>query len=132
MEAYDNMEAYVVHTGKRPLSMYDPPLWAMCFPDCFPYGDGVFGLPRETPLTFQQWTRLVFLREELEYSIDEKAFEEARLFVPTMRRSLRSVHEADDTALAENRTHLRRVRFLSPDGPDPRGESTRPSPGLQA
>ena len=95
MEAHDNVEADVVHTGERPLSMYDPPLWAMCFPDCFPYGDGVFGLPRETPLTFQQWTRLLFLREELEYSIDEKAFEEAASFFESEATGQGDTHGGD-------------------------------------
>ena len=60
--------------------MYNAPLWAMCFPDCFPYGDGVFALPRENPLTFQQWLRLVFLREELSYSVDEDTISRAISF----------------------------------------------------
>ena len=68
----DPTEAYVIHTSNKPLSMYEAPLWAMCFPDCFPYGDGVFGLPRETPLTFQQWMHQLILREELAYSIDDE------------------------------------------------------------
>ena len=37
----------------------------MCFPTCFPYGDGVFGLPCTKPLTFQQWLSMLLLREEL-------------------------------------------------------------------
>ena len=46
-------QAYAVHTSTKPLSMYGAPQWAMCFPQCFPYGDGVFGLPRANALTFQ-------------------------------------------------------------------------------
>ena len=77
----DPTETYVIHTSNKPLSMYEAPLWAMCFPDCFPYGDGVFGLPRETPLTFQQWMQLLILREELAYSIDdEETIHKAVLF----------------------------------------------------
>ena len=63
-------EGYAVHTQGKPLSMYDAALWSKCFPDCFPYGDGVFGLPRETTLTFQEWASLLLLREELDYQVD--------------------------------------------------------------
>ena len=62
-------EAYAVHTASKPLSMYSAPTWAMCFPHCFLYGDGVFGLPREQPLTFQRRAGMHLLREELSYDI---------------------------------------------------------------
>ena len=70
-------EAYAVHTGSEPLSMYSPQIWAMCFPHCFPYGDGVFGLPREKPITFQQCISMHLLREELVYDITPIMFENA-------------------------------------------------------
>ena len=60
-------EGYVQGTGSKPLSMYGPEQWASCFIDKFPYGDGVFGLARKAPLTFQQCIGLHLLREELEY-----------------------------------------------------------------
>ena len=71
-------EAYAVHTGSKPISMYTPDLWARCFPKCFPYGDGVFGLPRATSLTFQQWASMLLLREELCYDVSAAAKAEAQ------------------------------------------------------
>ena len=41
----------------------------MCFPHLFPYGDGVFGLPRQKPLTFQQYAVMLDMREELCYNV---------------------------------------------------------------
>ena len=35
------VNAFVQGTASKPMSMYWPELWAMCFPDKFPYGDGV-------------------------------------------------------------------------------------------
>ena len=68
-EAGQGSRAFAVHTGKQPLSTYSGTTWSMCFPHCFPYGDGVFGLPRAAPLTFQQWAHMLILREELEYQV---------------------------------------------------------------
>ena len=62
-------EAYAVHTGCEPLSMYSAPIWAMCFPHLFPYGDGVFGLPGDAQMAFRQTICMHLLREELNYSI---------------------------------------------------------------
>ena len=59
-------DAVAQGTGTRPLSMYTPEQWAMCFPELFPYGDGVFGLPRRAPMTFQQCVGMHLLREELD------------------------------------------------------------------
>ena len=47
-------EGYVQGTASKPLSMYGPEQWGMCWPHLFPYGDGVFGLARKKPLTFLQ------------------------------------------------------------------------------
>ena len=58
--------------------MYSAPTWAMCFPHCFPYGDGVFGLPRAKTLTFQQCEFMHLLREELEYDVLPEMLEVAR------------------------------------------------------
>ena len=71
-------EAYAVHTGSKPLSMYTPDLWARCFPKSFPYGDGVFGLPRAKGLTFQQWASMLLLREELCYDVGHAATTQAQ------------------------------------------------------
>ena len=82
-------EAYAVHTGSKPLSMYTPDLWARCFPKCFPYGDGVFGLPREKSLTFQQCASMLLLREELSYDVDDgtKIAAQAWFELPTLSHS---------------------------------------------
>ena len=71
-------EAFAVHTGSKPLSMYSAPTWAMCFPHVFPYGDGVFGFPRAKALTFQQCEFMHLLREELEYDVLPEMLEAAR------------------------------------------------------
>ncbi|CAK0852500.1 unnamed protein product, partial [Prorocentrum cordatum] len=63
------MEGYAQGTATRPLSMYSPELWSMCFPDKFPYGDGVFGLSRTSPMSFQQCASMHLLREELVYQV---------------------------------------------------------------
>ena len=60
---------YVQGTGSQPLSMYSPEQWAWCFPHLFPYGDGVFGLPRRRPMTFQQCVSYHIVREELAYTV---------------------------------------------------------------
>ena len=62
----------VVHTGSVPLSMYSPEYWQKCFPELFPYGDGVYGLVRDTPLTFREWACYFLERAELEYEIAEQ------------------------------------------------------------
>ena len=65
--------AWVLHTGKKPLSMYDAEMWQKAFPLLFPYGDGVFGLPRRRHMTFQQWASYMLTRTELSYTCDESA-----------------------------------------------------------
>ena len=60
--------AWVIHTGKKPLSMYDAEMWQKAFPLLFPYGDGVFGLPRRRHMTFQQWATYMLTRTELSYT----------------------------------------------------------------
>ena len=63
----------VVHTGSDTLSMYSPEFYQKCFPELFPYGDGVYGLPRDTPLTFREWASYLLARVELEYEISDVA-----------------------------------------------------------
>lgn len=70
-------EAYAQGTGSRPLSMYGPEHSAFCFPKLFPYGDGVFGLPRRMPLTFQQCVGMHLLREELHYQVSPDVLRDA-------------------------------------------------------
>ena len=72
------VDAVAQGTGARPLSMYTPEQWAMSFPELFPYGDGVFGLPRRAPLTFQQCVGMHLLREELEYEVTPAMMVDAR------------------------------------------------------
>ena len=57
-----------MHTGKRPLSMYDDDIWNKAFPMLFPYGDGVDGISRRRHMTFQQWASYLLLRAELSYT----------------------------------------------------------------
>ena len=59
--------------------MYSAATWAMCFPHLFPYGDGVFGLPRQVPLTFQQVQFMLLLREELSYDVTPEMFKAAHI-----------------------------------------------------
>ncbi|CAK0853503.1 unnamed protein product [Prorocentrum cordatum] len=63
------MEGYAQGTATTPLSMCSPELWSMCFPDKFPYGDGVFGLSWTAPMSFQQCTSMHLLREELVHQV---------------------------------------------------------------
>ena len=49
------------------MSMFEPAFWSSFDPRCFPYGDGVFGVERRVALTFEEWARMLFEREELEY-----------------------------------------------------------------
>ena len=75
-------EGHVQGTGSKPLSMYGPEQWAMCFPDLFPYGDGVFGLARRPggALTFQQCVTMHLLREELVFQVTSEMFQEAQTY----------------------------------------------------
>eukprot|EP00435_Cladocopium_sp_Y103_P040571 s119_g11.t1 len=57
----------VVHTGTDILSMYSAASYQKCFPALFPYGDGVYGLPRDSPLTYREWASYLLMRVELEY-----------------------------------------------------------------
>ena len=68
---------YVQGTASRPMSMYGPEQWGMCFPLLFPYGDGVFGLARRNRLTFQQCASMHLLREELSYQVTPENVQEA-------------------------------------------------------
>ena len=65
-------KGWILHTGNKPLSMYDPRLWAMCFPGLFPYSDGVFGIPqRRKAVSFQEWATMMLTRTELVYDVDD-------------------------------------------------------------
>ena len=68
----DGQKVLVVPTGSQPVSSFDPKFWTMAFPLLFPNGDGVYGLERETPLYFDDWTALMLERDELEYAWDER------------------------------------------------------------
>ena len=58
-----------VHTGSDTLSMYSCEYYQKCFPELFPYGDGVYGLQRDTQLTFREWASYLLERVELEYAV---------------------------------------------------------------
>ena len=58
-------KGYILKIGLTPLSMYDKDLWAMPFPQLFPYRGGVFGIARQTPLRFREWASMLLLRTEL-------------------------------------------------------------------
>ena len=60
----------VVHTGSETLSMYSAEYSQTCFPELFPYGDGVYGLQRDTQLTYREWASYLLERVELEYAVD--------------------------------------------------------------
>ena len=60
----------VVHTGSENLSMYSSEYYQKCFPELFPYGDGVYGLQRDTQLTYREWASYLLERVELEYAVD--------------------------------------------------------------
>ena len=66
-ESPDLKTVQVVHTASKPLSMYSAEYWQKCFPELFPYGDGVYGLVRDAPLTFREWAGYLLERAELEY-----------------------------------------------------------------
>lgn len=57
----------VVHIGTDTLSMYSRKLYQKCFPELFPYGGGIYGLQRNTALTFREWASYLLERVELEY-----------------------------------------------------------------
>ena len=73
MHAGKSNRTHILHTGRRPLSMYDKELWQKASPYLFPYGDGVFGIARVRPMTFQQWAYMLLLRTELDYQIAPEA-----------------------------------------------------------
>ena len=83
-------EGFAQGTSSRPMSMYGPEQWAMCFPNLFPYGDGVFGLPRRQPMTFQQCAGMHLIREELCYQVPASMLEEAAAW---------SIDEGDGAAI---------------------------------
>jgi hypothetical protein len=49
-------------TGE-PLSSFDPRTLPMAMPELFPYGDGAPFLDRRTPMTLQEWARMLLMRE---------------------------------------------------------------------
>lgn len=73
MHAGKSNRTHILHTGRRPLSMYDKELWQKAYPYLFPYGDGVFGIARVRPMTFQQCAYMLLLRTELDYQIAPEA-----------------------------------------------------------
>ena len=92
---------WVVPRAGQPLSMFDSSFWTSVDPLRFPYGDGVFGLERETELTYEQWCRCLMDREELVYSLEggrghgeSDAGESDAVPKRVVRRSLLAPHPA--------------------------------------
>ena len=48
--------------------MFAPEFWTAMDPRCFVYGDGVFGIERDSKLTYAEYVRYLLNRDELEYS----------------------------------------------------------------
>ena len=65
------MVRVVVPTGSEPVSMFSPDFWSAFDPVAFPYGDGVFGIERDTNLSYTEWCQYMMSREELEYACGE-------------------------------------------------------------
>ena len=57
-----------VPSKKTCVDSFDPSVWTKMDPKCFIYGDGVWGIERETRMTFRQWIAYLMDRDELEYS----------------------------------------------------------------
>ena len=81
----------VVYTGSEPLSMYHAEFWQKCFPELFPYGDGVFGIRRATPLTLREWAAYLLERVELEYDVPVVADEQE----PVLQGNMAAGQQAD-------------------------------------
>ena len=73
-------QALVVPTVPNAFSSFDPELWSGMDPKSFTYGDGVFGIERETDMTYDDWARYLCAREELGYDsiFDHAAAEPAK------------------------------------------------------
>ena len=78
----------VVHTGTETLSMYSCEFYQKCFPELFPYGDGVYVLQRDTPLTFREWASYLLERVELEYEVADQEQDESICEDPTRSGSV--------------------------------------------
>eukprot|EP00973_Karenia_brevis_P067534 9394915-Karenia_brevis.AAC.1 len=48
-------------------NMFDPDFWTAMDPRSFVYGDGVYGIDRKTKMSFPEYLRYLFNRDELEY-----------------------------------------------------------------
>ncbi|CAE7212339.1 unnamed protein product [Symbiodinium sp. CCMP2592] len=81
----------VVYTGSEPLSMYHAEFWQKCFPELFPYGDGVFGIRHATPLTLREWAAYLLERVELEYDVPVAADEQE----PVLQGKMAAGQQAD-------------------------------------
>ena len=57
----------LVPGASQALSMFEPSFWSSVDPRSFPYGDGVYGIDRDTKLSFDEWARYLLQREELVY-----------------------------------------------------------------
>ena len=64
----DGTVVLAVPTKPGIMDTFDPAIWTKMEPQCFFYGDGVFGIERDTPLPFREWVSLLLERDELEYS----------------------------------------------------------------
>ena len=58
----------LVPTRSTMEDMFAPEFWTAMDPRCFVYGDGVFGIERDSKLTYAEYVRYLLNRDELEYS----------------------------------------------------------------
>ena len=57
----------LVPTKKNMEDIFNPNFWKSMDPRSFIYGDGVYGIERDTRFSYQEYLRYLFNRDELEY-----------------------------------------------------------------
>jgi hypothetical protein len=94
------------------MSLFDARAWASVDPRCFPFGDGVYGVLRETRLSFQEWREYFMKRVELEYpSPRAEDLKDVGVYGVTEREAFGDV-DMEESALPP----VARVSRLSPVG----------------
>ena len=117
------VNAFVQGTASKPMSMCGPDLWAVCFPDKFPHGDGACGISRAVPLTFQQCVGMHLLREELSYQVTEPMFAAAEAWFATEEPKARAASSSEAATSRRSPPHAPVVTGAE-DSSGPRQEAT--------
>ena len=118
------------------MDMFSPEIWHLMAPDLHPFGDGVWGLDRVTPLSFEEWCLLLFTREELEYgTVDDAANPSSELTVDEATRLIThlTVDDAANSSSGDSPAPYRVSETLCPwpdtlDGSAPLGGSNGSAP----